>query len=121
MLTLESDSPCLLLTGDVERLADFWRQALRLSLGRRRNFRVELVDARFRPRMVIRQVMPPRPRVRVHLTAFDTQDLTAAVERLTALGATPPLSPYPSMPGRAVVLDPDRNTVEITASVSSPA
>ncbi len=65
MLTLDSDRPCLLLTGDMSRLAEFWRRALRLSVGRERNDRVELVDDDRRAQIIVRQVMPPRPRVRV--------------------------------------------------------
>ncbi|WP_341267096.1 VOC family protein [Gordonia malaquae] len=121
MLTLDSDRPCLLLTGDMSRLAEFWRRALRLSVGRERNDRVELVDDDRRAQIIVRQVMPPRPRVRVRLSAFDTQDVAAAVERLIAFGASSPMSPYPAVPGRALVIDPDGNTVEITADVCTPA
>ncbi|GAA2375670.1 hypothetical protein GCM10009855_13620 [Gordonia cholesterolivorans] len=53
------------------------------------------------------------------MSAFDTQDVAAAVERLIAFGASSPRTPYPSTPGHAVVIDPDGNTVEITATVGS--
>ncbi|MFC3244458.1 VOC family protein [Gordonia humi] len=73
-----------------------------------------------RVRVIVGRVMPPRPRIRVRLTAFDSQDVTAAVERLIALGASTPRPPYPAVPGRAVVVDPDGNTIEITAAVDTP-
>lgn len=119
MLSLDSERPCVLRTGDVESLAEFWRRALRLTVGPRYDDRVELVDDGSRTRMVVRRVMPPRPRTRVDLSAFDTQDVAAAVERLIALGASRPQRPYPADPGRAVVTDPDGNSVVIDSAVAS--
>ena len=119
MLALDSDEPCVLLTDHVDALADFWSKALHLAVGDADSDRAELVDDGRRVQLLVRRVMPPRPQSRIRLSAFDTQDVAAAVERLIAFGASSPRTPYPSTPGHAVVIDPDGNTVEITATVGS--
>ncbi|EGD54123.1 VOC family protein [Gordonia neofelifaecis] len=115
MLVLKTDWPCVLFAGDVEQLAQFWQRALHLSLGRQRDNQVELVNDGQRVLMVIRRVMPPRPRVRIRLTAFDARDVGAAVERLVRLGASTQKGPY-STAGRATVTDPHGNIIEITTT-----
>lgn len=125
MLILESSRPYVLQTGDIEALAEFWRRALHLSVGRVENDWIELVSDGNRVKIVVRRAMPPRPRARIRLSAFDSRDVAAAVERLVALGATA-RSRYASLPDHALVTDPHGNTIEITAvgksqpSVSRP-
>ncbi|MCF8610546.1 VOC family protein [Gordonia sp. HY285] len=135
MFILESDTPHRLATDDIDRTAEFWSRALHLTRrplggeddgqrgGKPGGQEIELVDDDDRTRFIIAAPPPPKtpppktqPRpARIGIRGWDTQDVTAAVERFVALGASTPSPPYPDRPGYAVVVDPDGNTVEITA------
>ncbi|MCF8587850.1 VOC family protein [Gordonia liuliyuniae] len=129
MFILESDTPHRLATDDIDRTAEFWSRALHLTRrrrggeGKREGQDIELVDDDDRTRLVVAappgHQTQPRP-THIGIRGWDTQDVTAAVERFVALGASTPSPPYPDRPGYAVVVDPDGNTIEITAR-NSPA
>ena len=121
MLALDSSYPCLIPTDDVELVSDFWRRALRLTVGRRDADQVDLVGDGGRVHLTVRRVMPPRPTVVIRLTAFDTAAIATAVERLRALGATPARAPYSSNPAHAVLVDPNGDDIVITAAVGPTA
>ena len=119
MFQLETTPPLRLATPDVDDSARFWQGALGLTTREQGPDHVELVDEGERVQVIVRRSPTRGQPTRIRISAYDTQDVVAAVERLVSLGASPPAAPYPETPGRAFVEDPDGNTVEILARVEA--
>ncbi|GAB07262.1 catechol 2,3-dioxygenase-like lactoylglutathione lyase family enzyme [Gordonia amarae] len=107
---------------DVRRTAEFWSAALGLSVSEAGDGAAALFDERHTVRMTVYPEQVGRQTLSkdtpIELRAYDTQDVVAAVERLTALGAGPLVGDsYPAHPGHASLTDPAGNVVSIRSAL----